>query len=54
MSRKPSLTRTKAVYVRLPISLWDKCKKIAEEEYWDLSDVIREAVKYYLKNREQT
>lgn len=52
MGRKP-LQGSKAAYVRLPTPLWEKCQKIAKEEYWDLSDVIREAVKYYLKNKEE-
>ena len=51
--RNTSLQKSKPVFVRMPIPLFEKCRKIAKEEYWNLSDVIREAVKYYLKNREE-
>jgi len=53
MARKPALYESKSVYVRLPTTLLDKCRQIAKKEYWNLSDVVREAVKYYLENYEE-
>lgn len=52
MARTPASYESKSVYVRLPVSLLKKCRQIAKEEYWDLSAVVREAIKYYLKNKE--
>ncbi len=50
---KISKAKGKVVFCKVPISMFVEIENIAKEEYWNLSDVVREAVKLYLKNREQ-
>lgn len=41
----------RSVCIRLPVILLEKCEQKAKQEYWTITDVFREAVKYYLKNK---
>ena len=51
---KTSKAKGKIIFCKVPMSMFVEIENIAKEEYWNLSDVVREAVKLYLKNREQS
>ena len=50
---KTAKPKGKVVFCKVPMSMFVEIEKIAKEEYWNLSDVVREAVKLYLRNRAQ-
>lgn len=50
---KKSLGESKPVYIRLPLPLVEECERIAKQEYWTMTDVMRESVKCYLKKRKE-
>ena len=50
---KTAKPKGKVVLCKVSMEMFVEIEKIAKEEYWNLSDVIREAVKKYLKDREQ-
>ncbi len=50
---KIAKSKGKIVFCKVSMAMFVEIEKIAKEEYWNLSDVVREAVKLYLKDRQQ-
>ena len=50
---KTSKPKGKIIFCKVSMEMFVEIEKIAKEEYWNLSDVVREAVKLYLRDREQ-
>ena len=48
---KTSKQKGRVVLCKVSMEMFVEIEKIAKEEYWNLSGVVREAIKYYLKNK---
>ena len=45
---KTAKAKGKVILCKVPMEMFVEIEKIAKEEYWNLSGVVREAIKYYL------